>query len=61
MDFYDKFVDRFQKLSKIKNPAVSKLKGFRTFKRKCIGEYDPITLTMLYMLTLLNYMVSQNS
>ena len=24
MEFYDKFVDRFQDLSKVKNPAVSK-------------------------------------
>ena len=26
MEFYDKFVDRFQDLTKAKNPAVSKAK-----------------------------------
>ena len=37
MDFYDKFVDRFQDISKVENPAVSKAKVqqlFRVFKRK---------------------------
>ena len=27
MEFYDKFVDRFQVISKVKNPAVSKAKS----------------------------------
>ena len=51
MEFYRKFVDRFQDLSKVKNPAV---------KRKCFGEYDAVTLTMLY-LKVLRDIVSQNS
>ena len=52
MEFYDKFLDRFQDLSKVKNPAVSKAKVYqllRAFKRKCFGEYDVVTLTMLYL------------
>ena len=27
MEYYDKLVDRFQDLSKVKNPAVSKAQG----------------------------------
>ena len=27
MEFYDKFMDKFQDLSKVKNPAASKAKG----------------------------------
>ena len=27
MEFYDKFIDRFQDLSKVKNPAVNKAKS----------------------------------
>ena len=63
MEFYDKYVDRFQYLSKVKNPAVSKVKVqqlLRAFKRKCFGAYDAVTLTMLY-LKVLHDMVSQNS
>ena len=40
MEFYDKFVDRFQYISKVKNPAVSKAdiwQLLRVFKRKCFG------------------------
>ena len=62
MEFYDKFVDRFQDLPKVKNPAFSKPKVYqsvRAFKRKCFGEYDFVTLTMLY-LKVLHDMVSQN-
>ena len=63
MYLYDKFVDRFQDLSKVKNPAVRKAKVqqlLTTFKRKCFGGYDGVTLTMLY-LKVLHVMVSQNS
>ena len=52
MGFYDKFVDRFQDISEVKDPAVSKTKVLqllRAFKRKCLGEYDAVTLTMLYL------------
>ena len=40
MEFYDKFVDRFQDISQVKNPAVSKAKVWqlpivRAFKRNC--------------------------
>ena len=59
----DKFVDRFQDLSKVKNPAVSKAKVYqllRVFKRKCFGKYDVVTLSMLY-LKVLHDIVSQNS
>ena len=37
MEFYDKFVDRFQDISKVKNPAVSKANVYqllRAFERK---------------------------
>ena len=40
MEFYHKFVDRFQDILKVKNPAVSKAKALqllRAFKRKCLG------------------------
>ena len=74
MEFYDKFVERFQDISKVKNPAVSKAevkKLLRAFKRKCfyldlskvinvLGNNDAVTLTMLY-LKVFHDMVSQNS
>ena len=73
MEFYDKFVERFQDISKVKNPAVSKAKVkqlLRAFKRKCfnldlskvnvLGNNDAVTLAMLY-LKVLHDMVSQNS
>ena len=63
MEFYDKFEDRLQDISKVKNPAVSKAKVkqlLRAFKRKCFPEYDAVTLTMLY-LKVLHDMVLQNS
>ena len=63
MEFYDKFEDRLQDISKVKNPAVSKAKVkqlLRAFKRKCFREYDAVTLTMLY-LKVLHDMVLQNS
>ena len=40
MEFYDKFLDRFQDISKVKKPAVSNAKVYqllRAFKRKCFG------------------------
>ena len=42
MDFYDKFVDRFQDLSKVKNPAFSKTKGLiitKSFQKKMMRSY----------------------
>ena len=62
MEFYDKFVDRFQDISKVKNPAVSKESSSNYFERSkenVLGEYDAVTLTMLY-LKVLHDMVSQN-
>ena len=49
MEFYDKLVERFQDLSRVKNPAVSKAK-----------EYDDVTLIMLY-LKVLHDMVPKKS
>ena len=63
MELCDNFVDRFQDLSKVQNPVVSKTKALsllRALKRKCFGEYDTITLTTLYA-EVLHDMVSQNS
>ena len=40
MEFYYKLVDRFQDISKVRIPAVSKAKVsqlLRAFKRKCFG------------------------
>ena len=40
MEFYDKFLDRFQDLLKVKNPTLSKAKMeqlLRAFKGKCFG------------------------
>ena len=54
MEFYDKFMDRFQDLSKVWNPAVTKAKD------NVWGEYDAVTLTMLY-LKVPHDMFSQNS
>ena len=61
MEFYDKLVDRFQDLLKVKNSAVSKAKVKSLLKAfKSFGEYDAVTVTMLY-LKVLHDMVSQNS
>ena len=63
MEFYDKLVDRFQDMFKVKNSSVSKAKVkslLKAFKRKCFGKYDAVTVTMLY-LKVLHDMVSQNS
>ena len=60
MEFYDKLVERFHDLLKVKNPAVTKLKLLITFYRKCFEEYDPVTLIMLYV-KVLHDMVPKNS
>ena len=63
MAFYDKFVDRFQDMTEINNPAVSKAKVWkllRAFKRKFFGEYDAIKLTKIYW-NVHHDMVSKNS
>ena len=64
MGFYDKFVDRFQDISKVKtNPAVSKARSsnyLEPSKENVLGEYDAVTLTMLYF-KVLHGMVLQNS
>ena len=52
MEIYDKFADRLQDLSIVKNPGVSKAKVLQlvdAFKRKNFGEYDTVTLTMFYL------------
>ena len=52
MEIYDKFVDRLQDLSIVKNPGVSKAKVLQlvdAFKRKNFGKYDTVTLTMFYL------------
>ena len=41
MELNDKFVDKFQDILKVNNPAVSKTKVYqllRAFKRKCFRE-----------------------
>ena len=63
MKFYDKFVDRFKDISKVKNPAVSNKRSsnyLEPSKENISGEYDAVTLTMLYF-KVLHDMVSQNS
>ena len=63
MEFYEKFEDRFQDISKVKNPAVSKTKCsnyLEPSKENVLEEYDAVTLIMLY-LKVLHDMVSENS
>ena len=63
MEFYDKFVDRFQDISKVKIPGVRRQRSsnyLEPLKENVLGEYDAVTLTMLY-LKVLQDMVSQNS
>ena len=46
MEFYDKFVDRFQDISTVKNPAVSNVEVkqlLTAFKKKVLGEYEAVT------------------
>ena len=60
MELYDKFEDRFQNISKLKNPAVSKARSssyLKPPKENALGVYDVVTLTMLY-LKVLHDMVS---
>ena len=47
MEFYDKFVDRFQDISKVKNYAVSNY--LEPSKENVLREYDVVTLTMRYL------------
>ena len=57
-------MDRFQDISKVKNPAASKAKVSSNYlepsKENVLGKYDAVTLTILY-LNVLHDMVSQNS
>ena len=63
MEFYYKFVDRLQDISKVKIPAVSKAIRSSNYlepsKESVLGGYDAVTLTMLYLKV--HDMVSQNS
>ena len=61
MEFYDELVDKSQDIPKAKNPAVSKAAITQSIQKKMFwGEYDAITLTMLY-LKVLHDMVKQDS
>ena len=56
-------MNRFQNISKVKNPAVSKERSsnyLEPSKENILGEYDVVILTMLYM-KVFHDMVSQNS
>ena len=61
MEFCNKFVDRFQDIPKVKNPAVRKAKVFSNYlersKENVLRKYDAVILTMLY-LKVLHYMLS---
>ena len=52
MELYYKSVDRFLDLSKVKNPAVTARQRSNNYlelsKENGFGEYDAVTLTMLY-------------
>ena len=62
MDFHDKFVNRFQVLSK--ESCCPQGEGLiiilRASKGKCFGKYDAVTLTMPY-LNVLHDMAQLNS
>ena len=62
MEFYHKFVDRFQDMSKVKNPAVSKRSSnYLEFSKETFWQkYNTVTLTMAY-LEVLHDMLSQSS
>ena len=67
MEFNDKFVDVFQGISKKKKKKRILLSVrqrssnyLKPSKENVLGEYDAVTLTMLY-LNVLHDMVSQNS
>ena len=56
MGFYDKFADKFQDISNIKNTAISKAKSgnyLEPSKENVLGEYDAVTLTRLYLKVLM--------
>ena len=61
MEFYDKFVDRFQDISKVKNHLLSGRQMSSNYleplKENVLWEYDAVTLTMLSV-KVLNDMVS---
>ena len=56
--FFTKKTRTLMPLSAVSKAKVQQL--LRAFKRKCFGEYDAVTLTMLY-LKVFHDMVSQNS
>ena len=63
MEFYDKFADRFQDISKVRIMLSAKQRSsnyLEPSKENVLEEYDPVALTMLYLKVLHN-MVSQNS
>ena len=60
MEFYDKFVDRFQDFSKVKNPTFSIANYLQPSKENVLEEYHTVTLTMLYF-KVLHDMVSQST
>ena len=56
MEFYDKFADKFQDISNIKNTAISKEKSgnyLEPSKENVLVEYDVVTLTRLYLKVLM--------
>ena len=56
MEFYDKFADKFQDISNIKNTAISKAKSgnyLEPSNENVLGEYDAVTLTRLYLKVLM--------
>ena len=56
MEFYGKFVGRFQDISKVKNPAASKANSsnfWELSKENNLGEYHAITLAMPYLKVLM--------
>ena len=48
MEFFGKFVNRFQGLSQVKIPAVSKERSNNHLEHH-FREHDIVTLTMLYL------------
>ena len=61
MEFYDKFVDRFQDMKRILLSARQRSSNYLgPSKENILGEYDAVTLTMLW-LKVLHDLVSQIS
>ena len=62
MEFYDKFLDRFQAISEVKITLLSERSSnyLEFLKENVLGENDGVTLTMLY-LKVLHDMFSHNS